>query len=76
MGKGIAMSLLWKLGAHTQRIRESIFLEEDNSCIKRPRRVFLPGGNGLQIHAEAAKNGGPVLSTSRKLKQAKANTQI
>ena len=40
LGKGIAMSLLWKLGVHTQRTRASVFQEEANSSIIRPRRVF------------------------------------
>ena len=58
LGKGVAMNLLWTLGSHIQKIREAQFPDEVNMSTARPRRVFLPGGNGIQTHSEAAKNAG------------------
>ena len=58
LGKGIAMSLLWKLGSHIQGIRRARFSDEDVAVVRRPRSVFLAGGNGIQIHADAAANDG------------------
>ena len=58
LGKGIAMSLLWKLGSHVQQIRVSNFVDDVDASTKRPKRVFLPGGNGLQSQSEAFKNAG------------------
>ena len=58
LGKGIALNLLWKLGSHVQKKRVSDFHALDDAPQNQPKRVFLPGGNSIQIHAEAAKNNG------------------
>ena len=73
LGKGIAMSLLWKLGTHVQRIRVSNFVEDVECSTKRPKRVFIPGGNGLQSQSEAANNAGCGIIFVPEIKTGKRN---
>ena len=90
-GKGISMSLLFKLGRHVERNRKatmSTYVEglirnsdgsvkskqliENQTAIQMPSKVFLPGGNGLQMQTEAGLNGGCGIVNIPEIKTGKA----